>query len=218
MYAQVVLFDKFDPLDVIAPFEVLVAGAQALGGGLTVELVSAEGPREVVSGTQDMTLTATAALDPAKPGYVVVPGASGPVNGDPDQGVETIPVLLARAAQTALIPLIGKALANPEITVATVCGGSLVLAMGGLIDNRYATTHYMGMDVLDATGVNAVNARVVDDGDLISGGGVTSGLDLGLYLLERSYGPRIAHAVEKLFEYERRGTAWKPSAIEPQEL
>jgi len=218
VYAQVVLFDKFDPLDVIAPFEVLVAGAQALGGGLTVELVSAEGPREVVSGTQDMTLTATAALDPAKPGYVVVPGASGPVNGDPDQGVETIPVLLARAAQTALIPLIGKALANPEITVATVCGGSLVLAMGGLIDNRYATTHYMGMDVLDATGVNAVNARVVDDGDLISGGGVTSGLDLGLYLLERSYGPRIAHAVEKLFEYERRGTAWKPSAIEPQEL
>jgi transcriptional regulator GlxA family with amidase domain len=218
VYAQVVLFDKFDPLDVIAPFEVLVAGAQALGGGLTVELVSAEGPREVVSGTQDMTLRATAALDPAKPGYVVVPGASGPVNGDPDQGVETIPVLLARAAQTALIPLIGKALANPEITVATVCGGSLVLAMGGLIDNRYATTHYMGMDVLDATGVNAVNARVVDDGDLISGGGVTSGLDLGLYLLERSYGPRIAHAVEKLFEYERRGTAWKPSAIEPQEL
>lgn len=217
MYAQIVLFDKFDPLDVIAPFEVLVAGAQALGGGLTVELVSAEGPREVVSGTQDMALTATAALDPTKPGFIVVPGASGPINGDPDDGVETIPVLLARAAQTALIPLMGKAFANPDITVATVCGGSIVLAMGGLIDNRYATTHYMGMDVLDAAGVNAVSARVVDDGDLISGGGVTSGLDLGLYLLERSYGPRIAHAVEKLFEYERRGTAWKPSGIEPRE-
>lgn len=53
-----------------------------------------------------------------------------------------------------------------------------------------------------------VDARVVDDGDLVSAGGVTSGLDLGLYLLERAYGPRIAHAVEQLFEYERRGTVW----------
>ncbi|OKH62656.1 hypothetical protein EB73_27325 [Mycobacterium sp. SWH-M3] len=69
MYAQIVLFDKFDPLDVIAPFEVLVAGAQALGGGLTVELVSAEGPREVVSGTQDMTLTATVRF-PSKSGHL----------------------------------------------------------------------------------------------------------------------------------------------------
>jgi len=50
---------------------------------------------------------------------------------------------------------------------------------------------------------------VVDDGDLVSAGGVTSGLDLGLYLLERDFGPRIAHAVEQLFEYERRGTTWK---------
>lgn len=218
MYAQIVLFDKFDPLDVIAPFEVLVAGARALGGGLTVELVSAEGPRQVVGGTEGLSLAATGALDPTRPGYVVVPGASGPIDGDPDDGVETIPVLLARAAQTALTPLLERAFADPGITVATVCGGSIVVAMGGLIDNRYATTHYLGMDVLDAAGVNAVSARVVDDGDLISAGGVTSGLDLGLYLLERSFGPRIAHAVEKLFEYERRGTVWKRSGIEPGAL
>lgn len=218
MYAQIVLFDKFDPLDVIAPFEVLVAGARALGGGLTVELVSAEGPRQVVGGTEGLSLAATGALDPTRPGYVVVPGASGPIDGDPDDGVETIPVLLARAAQTALTPLLERAFGDPGITVATVCGGSIVVAMGGLIDNRYATTHYLGMDVLDAAGVNAVSARVVDDGDLISAGGVTSGLDLGLYLLERSFGPRIAHAVEKLFEYERRGTVWKRSGIEPGAL
>ncbi len=45
MYAQIVLFDGFDPLDVIAPYEVLVAGSDYLGGELGVELVSAEGPR-----------------------------------------------------------------------------------------------------------------------------------------------------------------------------
>jgi len=213
--AQFVLFDGFDPLDVVAPFEVLSAGREALGGGLDVALVTAEGPRTVRSGTPGLALTATAALDPSAPGYVVVPGASGPVEGDPDDGVETIPVLLARFAASDAIPLIRRAIGNPEITVATVCGGSLALAMAGLIEGRAATTHVLGIDMLDATGTTAVRARVVDDGDLVSAGGVTSGLDLALHLLERDFGPRIAHAVEQLFEYERRGTTWRNTGRTP---
>ncbi len=206
--AQFVLFDGFDPLDVIGPFEVLCAGSQAAGGDLVVELVSAEGPRTVVSGLQGLTLQATAALDPDKPGFVVIPGAAGPVDGDPDDGVQTVPVLLARVGETALIPLMARAFANPGVTVATVCGGSLALAMAGLLEGRTAVTHVLGNDVLEATGVTVAAARVVDDGDLVSAGGVTSGLDLGLYLLERHYGSAIALAVQALFEYERRGTVW----------
>ncbi len=61
----------------------------------------------------------------------------------------------------------------------------------------------------------AIDARVVDDGDLVSGAGVTSGLDLGLYLLERELGPRIAHAVEQLFAHERRGTVWRAAGPVP---
>jgi transcriptional regulator GlxA family with amidase domain len=207
VHAQIVLFDGFDPLDVVAPFEVLVAGSDAVGGELVVELVSAEGPRPVVSGSRGLVLNATAQLDPSKPGYVIVPGASGPVDGDPDE-VATIPVLLARFGETAAVPLMRDAMANPDITVATVCGGSLALAMAGLLEGRNAVTHVLGLDVLDATGVNVVRARVVDDGDLVTAGGVTSGLDLALHLLDRSYGPRVALAVEELFEYERRGTVW----------
>ena len=201
------MFDGFDPLDAIAPFEVLAAGSEEVGGELDVEFVSAEGPRPVVSGTRGMVLNATAQLDPAKPGYVIVPGASGPIDGDPDE-VDTIPVLLARFGETAAVPLMREALANPEVTIATVCGGSLALAMAGLLEGRHAVTHHLGMNVLDATGVNVVRARVVDDGDLITAGGVTSGLDLALHLLQRSYGPRVALAVESLFAYERRGTVW----------
>ena len=208
MHAQIVLFDGFDPLDAVAPFEVLLAGSDALGGDLQVELVSGEGPRAVISGSGGLILQATAQLDPGKPGYVIVPGASGPVEGDPDQGVETIPVLLARFGETAALPLVRQAMANPEVTVATVCGGSLALAMAGLLDGRHANTHHLGVDVLEATGAIPVNARVVDDGDLITAAGVTSGLDLALYLLDRSFGPRIALAVEQLFAYERRGTVW----------
>jgi transcriptional regulator GlxA family with amidase domain len=208
MNAQIVLFDGCDPFDVIAPFEVLVAGSDAVGGELTVELVSAEGPRPVRTGSRGLVLQATAKLDPDRPGFVIVPGASGPVEGDPDDGVETIPVLLARVGDTEVIPLVAKAFGNPEITVATVCGGSLALAMAGLLEGRNAVTHVLGNDVLAATGVNVIAARVVDDGDLVSAGGVTSGVDLALYLLEREYGSRVALTVEALFEYERRGTVW----------
>jgi transcriptional regulator GlxA family with amidase domain len=217
VHAQFVLFDGFDPLDVIAPFEVFAAGSDAVGGGLEVQLVSAEGPRSVISGTRGLALTATGTLDPVKPGYVVVPGASGPIEGDPDE-VDTIPVLLARFGETAAVDLMRQALANPDVTVATVCGGSLALAMAGLIEGRNAATHHLGMDVLEATGVNAVHARVVDDGDLVTAGGVTSGLDLALHLLERSYGPRVALAVEALFAYERRGTVWRNSGRTPVEV
>jgi transcriptional regulator GlxA family with amidase domain len=208
MHAQLLLFDGFDPLDVIAPFEVLAAGSDAVGGDLIVELVSAEGARPVVSGTRGLVLNATAALDPDKPGYVIVPGASGAVDGDPDE-IDTIPVLLARFGETGAVDLMARAFTNPDVTVATVCGGSLALAMAGLIEGRNAVTHVLGLDVLEATGVNVVRARVVDDGDLVTGGGVSSGLDVALYVLERSYGPRVAIAVEELFEYERRGTVWK---------
>lgn len=218
MDAQIVLYDGFDPLDVIGPFEVLAAGSEYAGGELVVSLVSAQGARSVTSGTLGLTLRATDALDPAKPGCVLVPGASGAITGDPDDGVETIPVLLARAAGTELTPLLAKAFENPDVTVTAVCGGSVIMAMAGLIEGRHAVTHHLGLDLLDAAGVNAVPARVVDDGDLVTSGGVTSGLDLALHLLDRWYGPRIAHAVEELFEYERRGTVWRPTGREPQEV
>ncbi|MFE7973950.1 DJ-1/PfpI family protein [Streptomyces shenzhenensis] len=226
MHAQIVLFDGFDPLDVVAPYEVLYAGGTASEGAVSVELVSAEGPREVVSGTGGLPLRATAALDPSRAGLIVVPGASGRVGepGEvPDQDAgdgewrqdEFIPVLLGRTLNTELPALLKAAMANPDVTVSTVCGGSLVLAMAGLLEGRHATTHHMGLDMLDATGVHAVRARIVDDGDLVSGASVTSGLDLGLYLLERELGPRIAQAVEELFAHERRGTVWRKQGRVP---
>ncbi|MER6333792.1 DJ-1/PfpI family protein [Streptomyces sp. NPDC001034] len=229
MHVQVVLFDGFDPLDAIAPYEVLHAGGTASSGAVTVELVTAEGPREVVSGTGGLTLRAAGALDLERADMLLVPGASGRV-GEPgevpeeevDAGEwkqdEFIPVLLGRTLTTELPALLKQAMDDPDITVATVCGGSLVLAMAGLLEGRHATTHHMGLGILDATGAHAVRARIVDDGDLITGAGVTSGLDLGLYLLEREVGPRVAHAVEELFSHERRGTVWRAQGPTPTTL
>ncbi|PWI44115.1 DJ-1/PfpI family protein [Streptomyces sp. ICBB 8177] len=236
MHVQIVLFDGFDPLDAIAPLEVLHAGGTASGGAVSVELVSAEGPREVVSGVGGLTLRTTGVLEPSRPGVVLLPGAAGrvgdPQADDPDAAGDAvadgggtaeedgmrddaIPVRLARALETELPVLLKAAMVDARVTVATVCGGSLVLAMAGLLQDRHATTHHLGLDLLGATGAHAVRARVVDDGDLVTAAGVTSGLDLGLYLLEREVGPRIAHAVEELFAHERRGVTWRTDGPEP---
>lgn len=229
MHIQIVLFDAHFPLDVVAPYEVLYAGGTASGGAVTVELVSAEGPREVTSGTGGLALRATGPLDPERADVLLVPGASGRA-GEPGELPEEeagagerkqdefVPVLLGRALTTGLPALLGRAMDDPDVTVATVCGGSLVLAMAGLLEGRHATTHHLGLDLLDATGAHAVRARVVDDGDLITGADVTSGLDLGLYLLEREPGPRVAHAVEELFAHERRGTVWRARGPVPAAL
>lgn len=214
MLAQFVLFDGFDPMDVIAPFEVFSA-AGAFTDQVNVELAAADGPGEVHSGIPAVSLSATAGLDPDRADLIVVPGAAGRVLSQGEDGLTeeeretTIPAILGRTLTTGLPALLAKALAIPDTTVATVCGGSLILSMAGLIDGRNATTHHQGLDALGAGGVNVTRARVVDDGDLVTAGGVTSGLDLGLYLLEREVGPKVALAVEELFEHERRGVTWR---------
>jgi transcriptional regulator GlxA family with amidase domain len=193
MHAQVVLFDGFDPLDAIGPYETLTAG------GMRAELVTAEGPREVESGV-GFSLRATAPLDPGRAGIVLVPGAVA-------QSDDEIIALLAKAAPTLAGPM-KQALDAEGVTVATVCGGSLVLAMAGLIGGRTATTNHLGLQALASFGVNAIAARIVEDGDLITAAGVTSGVDLGLRLIEREIGAQKAVEVEQVFAHERRGTVW----------
>ncbi|WP_067970493.1 DJ-1/PfpI family protein [Nocardiopsis trehalosi] len=228
MLIQIALFDGFDPLDVIAPFEMFDAAGGLTGGAVRVELASAEGPREVPSGVPPLSLAAVAALDPARADVLVVPGAAGRpapdgpggAGADGAEGAEgaggaDIATLLRRAADSDLAVRAAEALERPDTLVATVCGGALLLGMAGLLKGRHATTHHLGMAALAETGVDAVPARVVDDGDLVSAAGVTSGLDLALHLIDREVGPRVAHAVEQVFTHERRGIVWRPRGPVP---
>lgn len=212
---QIVLFDGFDLLDAIAPYEVFCAAGMMTESPLHVELVTAEGPRSVPSGINGLEIEAAGRLNPERAGIILLPGASGAIEGD---GPDTIPAILGRAVNTELIDRLRQALGQKDIVVATVCGGTLVLAMGGLIEGRPAVTNHLGMDLLGATGAIPVPARVVDDGNLVTGGGVTSGLDVALYLVERELGPRIAYEVERLFEFERRGTVWMEAGMAPKAL
>ncbi|WP_339324721.1 DJ-1/PfpI family protein [Paenibacillus sp. FSL W8-0194] len=216
LHVQIVLYDGFDLMDALGPYEVFAAAGMFAEGKVTVELVSAEGKRSVPSGLKGPALEAQAALNPNRPGIIVVPGASGKPAGNSE---DAVPMILRQAKNTGLTRLINQALDNKNVTVATVCGGSLLLAMDGLLNDRHAVTNQMGMAALKAAGAIPVNARVVEDGPrLVTGGGVTSGLDVALYLVERELGPRIANAIENLFEYERKGTVWRAEGMMPTDF
>ncbi|MBA2440110.1 MAG: hypothetical protein H0V50_05485, partial [Thermoleophilaceae bacterium] len=58
---------------------------------------------------------------------------------------------------------------------------------------------------LAAQGAEVVRERVVDDGDLVTAGGVTAGIDLALWLVEREWGARLADGIAREMEHERVG-------------
>jgi len=94
-------------------------------------------------------------------------------------------------------------------TIAGVCTGAMVVASAGLLDGRPAVSHRSALGALAETGAEVLGeARVVDDGDVMTCGGVTSALDLALWVVQRDHGAGIADEVATEIEYERRGPVW----------
>jgi cyclohexyl-isocyanide hydratase len=86
--------------------------------------------------------------------------------------------------------------------VSSVCTGSLLLAVAGLLDGYKATSHWAFYGALEEAGVEVVRSRVVSDRNRITGGGVTSGIDFGLTLLARLCGERAALTTQLCMEYD----------------
>ncbi|MBW3558726.1 MAG: DJ-1/PfpI family protein [Proteobacteria bacterium] len=86
--------------------------------------------------------------------------------------------------------------------VTSVCTGSLLLGAAGLLRGRRAATHWAFRDLLPASGATPVAERVVVDGRLITGGGVTSGIDFGLRLAAELAGEKVARAIQLGIEYD----------------
>jgi transcriptional regulator GlxA family with amidase domain len=97
--------------------------------------------------------------------------------------------------------------------IASVCTGAFLLAAGGLLDGRPAITHWNDVDDLEAMGVRVIrDARVVDDGDIVTAGGVTSGLDLALWIAEQEKGREAADEVAAEIVHRRDERIWRPVA------
>jgi transcriptional regulator GlxA family with amidase domain len=118
---------------------------------------------------------------------IVVPG--GPGTRDEQSWLPVVAWLAARR-ETPLL--------------ASVCTGAFLLARAGLLDGRSATTHHSRLDELreQHPGVVVVaGRRVVDEGRVVTAGGVTAGIDLGLYLVGRLFGEEVADDVASVMEY-----------------
>ncbi|MGF1523073.1 MAG: DJ-1/PfpI family protein [Leptolyngbyaceae cyanobacterium] len=199
---QIIIFDGFDELDAIAPFEVLQS-ARKIGADVQTEFVTLDSPMEVVAahGLQiqsDRKLEIEPKLD-----ILIVPGGGWGSRATQGAWAE---------AQRGEIPAAISRLHQNGTTIASVCTGTMLIAKADLLKGRPAITHHAAIEDLRAAGAEVINARVVDDGEIVTAGGVTSGLDLTLWLIERYLGPQIAYEVEKEMEYERRGTVWRRSA------
>jgi len=85
--------------------------------------------------------------------------------------------------------------------VTSVCTGSLVLGAAGLLKGKQATSHWNAIDFLPAYGAIPIEARVVRDGNIITAGGVTSGIDFGLTVIAELLGQTEAEAIQLHLEY-----------------
>jgi len=185
MHFQILIFNGFDELDAIAPYEVLQHAVRAEGGH-TVELVTVEAAVEIIAG-HGLRIRPSGLLDlEKKPDLLIVPGGGWIDRSSSGAFSE---------AQRGVIPKAIKSLYEAGTICASVCTGAMLLAEAGILKKRPATTHHGAIKDLEASGANVVHARVVDDGNVITAGGVTSGLDLALWLVERFYSPQLAHKI-----------------------
>jgi len=199
---DILLFDGCDELDALAPYEVLRRAAEA-GADIRCRLVTLDEMPEVTA-FYGLRVRPDARLDDAdgadRPDALIVPGGGwnhgGPRGARAEAERGAIPAALARLHAAGTI-------------LAGVCTGGMLLAAAGLLGGRPATTHHLAIEELRAAGAKVIHARVVDDGDVLTAAGVTSGLDLALWLVERFAGAELAAGVERWLEYERRGVVWR---------
>jgi len=101
--------------------------------------------------------------------------------------------------------------------VATVCTGALLAAAAGFLEGKRATTHHAAFEDLAAYGIEISKERIVEDGRVITAAGVTSALDLGLYLVEKHWGPEARSRIAAQMEYRGAGPGPRQAAgPEPQ--
>jgi transcriptional regulator GlxA family with amidase domain len=189
--SAILFFDGFDDLDAVAPLEILTAA------GFPVRQVRPPSHPRTVRSAHGLVLEVPHELGGGvRPGLAVVPGGGwldGSASGVRAQCSGALPPVLAHlhAAGTVL---------------ASVCTGAMLLAAAGVLTGRPAVTNRMALDDLAAAGAHVRReARVVDDGSVVTAGGPAAGLDLALRLVERFAGDDAGMAAATRLEHEPVG-------------
>ncbi len=173
------VFPNITQLDMTGPYEVFTKfpDTEVMLVWKTLDPVRAGGGMRLIP---DVTFADCPQLD-----LVCVPGGGGmnPLLND----AETLD-FLRRQAEGARY-------------VTSVCTGSLVLGAAGLLKGRRAACHWMSREMLSDFGAIPDPARVVVDGNIISGGGVTAGIDFALTVAGEWFGDDVAKSIQLGIEY-----------------
>jgi cyclohexyl-isocyanide hydratase len=174
------VFDQVTQLDLTGPLQVF---SQA--PGYQCHLVAGDLTPRPTDGPLTLAPTATFNTAPAMD-MVCVPGGYG--------------VAAAMGDEKALAWL--KAQAESCRWITSVCTGAFILGAAGLLKGRQATTHWAYHDLLAKFGATPVKQRVVFDGPVVTGGGVTAGIDFALEILARESGEATAKTIQLALEYD----------------
>ncbi|WP_276259820.1 DJ-1/PfpI family protein [Haloglomus litoreum] len=199
MHVAVLLYDGFDEMDAVGPFEVFANAARA-GADCEVGLYTLDGT-DRVEASHGMRVEPDGPLPRLGDGdLLLVPGGGWNDRDRPGAWAEAergaIPEAIADAHEAGAI-------------VASVCTGGMLAARAGILAGRPAVTHASALTDLGEY-ASVVDARVVDDGDVVTAGGVTSGLDLAFHLVDREFGSEVARQVATEMEYAPAGDVVRP--------
>ena len=183
--AGILVFPQVEELDFVGPFETLSAANTLVPGSIDVKLIAREeGP---IVGANGLRFLPSANLETTGPlDLLILPGGSGRRAASEDRGV---------------ISFIQRQYEGVRF-LGTVCTGAFLAEKAGLLKNRRATTHHLFFDELDSCGgVKVMEHRVVKDGNILTAGGVSSGIDLSLWLLALLFDPDFARKASEYIEY-----------------
>jgi len=175
-----VLFPKITQLDFTGP----------------AQCVSRMPGARVFSAAEDVTPI------PTDSGFSIVPSVA--FSSCPQADILCVPGghgVAAAIEQKTAVSFVGDQ-AKAARWLTAVCTGSFILGAAGLLRGKRATTHWAYTHLLSIVGATHEQARIVKDGNVITAGGVTSGIDFGLRLIGEVAGQQAAQAIQLALEYD----------------
>ncbi|WP_028581364.1 DJ-1/PfpI family protein [Desulfogranum japonicum] len=184
----ILLFDDVEVLDFTGPFEVFSV-TNELADYTLMDIYTVAARKGSITAKNGLTVIPDYEISQApEPDLLIIPGGDG-----------TRPILQQDRIITWIITTSRKA-----EKILSVCTGSLVLAQCGLLNGLQATTHHQAFNELQRLAPETeivTESRFVDNGKILTSGGISAGIDMSLYTIEHFYGKETAARTAAYMEY-----------------